>query len=127
METECDSAARQRSHEPQKADLSSPAKSKLVMVLGGVSATAMASLLSSAQATPALADMLTKGSTPATLRLLAQIALARSAAAILLLPAIGRLADRYGRKVVLMYTALATAVGHGMTAAFPSAFTLILG
>lgn len=100
--------------------------SELVAVLGGVSAAAMASMICSAQATPALADALAMGNTGQTLRLLAQIAFARSAAGILVLPAIGRMADRYGRKGMLAATAFITACGHALCAAFPTSLTLIL-
>eukprot|EP00038_Savillea_parva_P013830 m.212848 g.212848 ORF g.212848 m.212848 type:complete len:450 (+) comp26265_c0_seq1:53-1402(+) len=99
----------------------------LVPVLGGVSAASMAAMFASGTAVTQLAETLTHGKTRHTLQLLARLAVARSAANLLLLPAIARLADRYGRKVVLVTTTVLTGLGHALTAAVPTAATLVLG
>ena len=74
-----------------------------------------------------LMQVVCKGDDAATIRLLAKISFARSASALLLLPALGRMSDRSGRKGMLVATALASALGHALTAAVPSAGTLLLG
>lgn len=82
-------AARGESSDPREQ------RRELVPVLGAASACALGSVILMSQASPLLAGSICAGDRSKTLKLLAQAAVCRSAAAITFLPLIGRLSDRY--------------------------------
>eukprot|EP00041_Stephanoeca_diplocostata_P029818 m.888406 g.888406 ORF g.888406 m.888406 type:complete len:453 (-) comp23638_c0_seq9:2086-3444(-) len=97
-----------------------------ILPLGCIGACVYASMSITSQATPLMASHVYRHDASQTLNLLSKIGVASSAACLLVLPVAGRMADRFGRRMVLLSSLATTALSHGLAALRPSPGTLLL-